>query len=72
MYPDKILFGTDGYPYADFLGWEESTWIAARNARQALALALSEMLADDELNRTRAHALAEAVLNGTARKLYSF
>ena len=72
MYPDKILFGTDGYPYADFLGWEESTWIAARNARQALALALSGMLADDELSRTRAHALAEAVLNGTARKLYSF
>lgn len=69
-YPDKILFGTDGYPYADFMGWEESTWIASHNARQALALALSGMLADNELNRTRAHVLAEAVLNGTAKKLY--
>jgi hypothetical protein len=69
-YPDKVLFGTDGYPLSDSMGWEESTWIGSRNARQALVVALSGMLADDELDRTRAHALAEGVLNGTAKKLY--
>ncbi len=71
-YPDKILFGTDGYPYSDSMGWEESTWIAAHNARAALTLALSGMLADGELTRPRAHTLAEAVLNATAHKLYGF
>jgi predicted TIM-barrel fold metal-dependent hydrolase len=69
-YPDKVLFGTDGYPFTDSLGWEESTWIASNNARQAIALVFCGMLADNELDRARAHALAEAVLNGTARKLY--
>src|SRR5215468_11275775 len=24
--PQKILFGTDAYPYSDEMGWEESAW----------------------------------------------
>ncbi|HZD49537.1 MAG TPA: amidohydrolase family protein [Silvibacterium sp.] len=69
-YPDKVLFGTDGYPFSDSLGWEEGTWIASHNARQALGLALTGMLRDGEINRQRATEIARMVLRGTAAQLY--
>jgi predicted TIM-barrel fold metal-dependent hydrolase len=69
-FPDKVLYGTDGYPLSAAGGWEETTWIANRNARQALALALSGMVRDGEITRPRASAIAEKVLRGTAANLY--
>ena len=69
-FPDKVLFGTDGYPYSDAMGWEESTWIAAHNGRQALGLALTGMLRDGEINRDRANQIARNVLRGNASALY--
>jgi len=70
-YPEKVLFGTDGYPLSDAEGWEESTWIAAHNARQALALALTGMTQDAEITRPRAMAIADEVLRGNAEALYN-
>ncbi len=69
-FPDKVLYGTDGYPFTPALGWEESTWIANRNARQALGIALTGMLHDGEIDRNRAAKIAEAVLRKTAGQLY--
>jgi uncharacterized protein len=70
--PEKVLFGTDGYPYSDELGWPEATWIANRNARQALGIALTGMLDDGEISRSRAGELARMVLRGNAQALYKF
>jgi hypothetical protein len=70
--PEKVLFGTDGYPYSDELGWAESTWIANRNARQALGIALTGMLQDGEISRKRASELARMVLRENAEALYKF
>ncbi len=70
-FPDKVLFGTDGYPYSDAMGWEESTWIAASNLRQALGLALTGMLRDGEINRERANRMARGVLRDNAIALYN-
>jgi uncharacterized protein len=69
-YPDKVMFGTDGYPFSDALGWEEAAWIANRNARQALGLALTGMLRDGEITRDKAIEIAQQVLRGTAANLY--
>ena len=69
-FPDKVLYGTDGYPYSDGLQWEESVWIANRNAREALGIALTGMLQDGEIDRTRAKAVAVMVLQGNAAQLY--
>ena len=68
--PEKVMFGTDAYPYLPEMGWEESGWIAARTGRQALAIALTAMLRDGEITRARASELARMVLEGNARKLY--
>ena len=70
--PEKVLFGTDAYPYSDELGWEESAWIAARRGREALAIALTGMLRDGEISKDRAFELARMVLRENARNLYGF
>ena len=68
--PEKVLFATDAYPYSNEMGWEESGWIAARNGREALALALTAMMRDGEITRGRASELARMVLRENARALY--
>jgi predicted TIM-barrel fold metal-dependent hydrolase len=68
--PDKVLFGTDAYPYSDEMGWEQSCWIATQTTRQALGLALTEMMNDGEITRQRAFELAHLVLHDNAAKLY--
>lgn len=70
MYPDKVLFGTDGYPFSEYLGWEESLWIANRNARKALGYALTGMIEDGEIDRASAVHIAQGVLSGNAAGLY--
>lgn len=68
--PDKVLFGTDAYPYSDELGWEQAGWVAMETTRQALGLALTGMLHDGEITRERAIELARLVLHDNAAKLY--
>ncbi|TMQ03513.1 MAG: amidohydrolase [Deltaproteobacteria bacterium] len=71
IFPDKVLFATDGYPFSDALGWEEAAFLASRNIRQALGIALTGMLRDREISRERATAIARGVLHDNAAQLYS-
>lgn len=68
--PEKVMFGTDAYPFSNEIGWEESGWIAARMGRRALAMALTAMMRDGEISRERALELARMVLRENARHLY--
>lgn len=68
--PEKVLFATDAYPASPQNGWEESGYIAANTAREALARALTGMMRDREITRERAVELANMVLRDNARKLY--
>lgn len=70
LVPEKVMFGTDAYPYSNELGWEESGWMAARNGRDALGRALTGMMRDGEITQTRALELARMVLRENARALY--
>lgn len=70
--PEKVLFGTDGYPFSDEMGWPESTWIASHQARQALGIALTGMWQDHEITSARARELAHMVLHQNAQTLYKF
>jgi len=68
--PEKVLFGTDAYPYGAQLGWEESAWVAARSGRHALAIALTQMVRSGDITRSRASQLARMVLRDNASALY--
>jgi uncharacterized protein len=82
-YPEKLLFGTDAYSERSlallgglpFLpnplgGWEEKAWLMNRTGRTALALALSGMHADAEVDATRVAELARMVMGETAASIY--
>ena len=64
------MFATDAYPYSNEMGWEESGWITVRAGRQALAIALTGMMRDGEISRSRASELARMVLRENAKALY--
>ena len=69
--PEKVMFATDAYPFSEEMYWEEAGWVAATTGRQALGLALTEMMRDGEITRTRAIEIAHMVLRDNARKLYN-
>jgi predicted TIM-barrel fold metal-dependent hydrolase len=70
--PEKVLFGTDAYPYAPSagLGWEETAFTAAQTGRAALGLALTAMLREGSVTAARASELARMVLRDNAGALY--
>jgi predicted TIM-barrel fold metal-dependent hydrolase len=69
-YPEKVLFGTDLAPGTPEIGWEEIGYSNASTGREALALALTGMMNDGEITRTRALELARMVMRDNALKLY--
>ncbi|MHC4510458.1 MAG: ankyrin repeat domain-containing protein [Planctomycetota bacterium] len=71
-YPEKVLFGTDAYPESPLIDWEERACLSTKTARNALAVALTEMMNDEQISRNRALELAEMVLRTNAIRLYGF
>jgi predicted TIM-barrel fold metal-dependent hydrolase len=68
--PEKVLFGTDASPVTDQVNWEETGWVSATTGREALAMALTGMVRDNEITRERAVQLARMVLRENAGRLY--
>jgi predicted TIM-barrel fold metal-dependent hydrolase len=71
-YPEKVLFGTKAIGVSPLLDWEERAWLSTKTARNALAIALTEMMNDGQISRNRAVELAEMVLRTNAIRLYDF
>jgi uncharacterized protein len=70
VFPDKIVYGSDAFPFNDALGAEVTFEFGARSARTALAAALAEMVAEKEITEARALDLARGYLHDNAAKLY--
>jgi hypothetical protein len=71
QFPEKIIFGTDAASFGPGLGWEMTAWIAATTGRQALTIALSEMISSNEISLSRAKEIATMVLRTNAGSLYN-
>ncbi|HZT74410.1 MAG TPA: hypothetical protein VE996_12225 [Terriglobales bacterium] len=71
LYPDKIVFGSDAYPFDPAIGAEECYWLAVKSVREALAAALAGMVEDGEVSEARALQMARAYLHDTAARLYA-
>lgn len=72
LYPEKITFGTDAFPFGEALGVEEAYWLGVQTTRTALAAALAEMIAAGEVSEPHALRMARAYLHDTAAGLYAF
>jgi uncharacterized protein len=71
-YPEKVLFGTDLSPGTPSIDWEEIGWQTTTSARDALGIALTEMVNEGEITRPRAKEIAQIVLRGNALGLYGW
>lgn len=71
-YPEKVMFGTDLYPNTPEINWEEIGWQTTHSGREALAIALTGMIADGEITREQALHLAHMALHDNAAKLYGW
>jgi hypothetical protein len=71
LFPDKVVFGSDAFPFSDAVGAEESYWMAVRTARISLAAALAEMVVNHEISEERAIAFAHGYLHDNAAALYA-
>jgi len=69
-WPEKVLFGTDAFDGGAAEGWEQVAWVASRDARRALAVALDGMVRDGEITPARAREIARMVLRENALKAY--
>jgi uncharacterized protein len=69
-YPEKILYGTDLYPGSGAYDWEEIGWQTNQTAREALGIALTELIHDGRIDLPRANKIAQMVLRENAVKLY--
>ena len=70
LYPDKMMYGSDAFPFNDSLGAEESMWLAARTTRTALAAALAELVGEGAITESKAQELARNYLHDNAARLY--
>jgi hypothetical protein len=70
QWPDKVMFGTDAGPYGPPEGWEEVAWLSNTTGRRALAMALTGMVRDGDIDRARALEIARMVLHDNAARLY--
>jgi uncharacterized protein len=68
--PDKILFGSDAYPFSPELGFEEGLYNGTQSARQALAIALTRMMNDGDITHEQALQIARGIMRDNAAKLY--
>ena len=71
LFPDKVLFGSDAFPFSDAVGAEESYWMAVRTARVSLTAALAEMVVNHELTEDRALQFAHGYLHDDAFSIYA-
>jgi len=70
LYPEKIMFGSDAFPFNDAVGAEETFWLAARSARTAVGAALAELVAEGAFTEEKALNLARLYLHDNAANLY--
>jgi uncharacterized protein len=70
LYPERMMFGSDAFPFNDAVGAEETFWLAVRSARTAVAAALAELVAEGAFTEEKALELARMYLHDNAARLY--
>jgi uncharacterized protein len=70
LFPERMMFGSDAFPFGDAVGAEETFWLAARSARTAIAAALAELVSEGAFSEEKALELARFYLHDNAAKLY--
>ena len=70
IYPDKVSFGSDAFPFNETLGAEEAYWLSVKSSREALAAALAELISEHAFSQEQAIKIARGYLHDNAARLY--
>jgi uncharacterized protein len=69
-FPEKVVFGSDCFPYSREVAVPETYWVAVYTARTATAAALAQMVSEGEVTEQRALEIARDYLHDTSAKLF--
>jgi len=70
IYPEKVVFGSDAFPFNDALGAEQAYWLSVQSSREALAAALAELVSEHAFTKNQAIKVAHQYLHDNAQGLY--
>jgi len=70
IFPEKIVFGSDCFPYSREIAVPETYWLAVQTARTAAAAALAEMVSEGEISESRALEIARGYLHDNTARLF--
>jgi hypothetical protein len=70
LFPEKMMFASDAFPFNEAVGAEETYWLAVRSARTAVAAALAELVSEGAFSEEKALELAHLYLHDNAARLY--
>lgn len=70
IFPEKIVFGSDCFPYSREIAVPETYWLAVQTARTAAAAALAEMISEGEITEARALEIARGYLHDNTAGLF--
>jgi len=69
-FPEKIVFGSDCFPYSREVAVPETYWLAVYTARTAAASALAQMVSEGEVTEPKALEIARDYFHDTSAKLF--
>ena len=69
-FPEKVVFGSDAFPYSRQVNVPETYWLAVHTARTAAAAALAEMVSQGEVTESRALEIAREYFHDTTAHLF--
>jgi hypothetical protein len=70
IFPEKIVFGSDAFPYSREVNVPATYWLGVQTARTALAAALAEMVSAGEITETKALAIARGYFHDNTARLF--
>jgi uncharacterized protein len=70
LFPEKVVFGSDAFPYSRDVAAPATYWLAVQTSRTAAAAALAEMVAEGEVTESRALEIARGYLHDNAARLF--
>jgi uncharacterized protein len=70
LFPEKIVFGSDAFPYSREIAVPETYWLAVYTARTGCASALAQMVAEGEITEAKAMDIAREYFHDTSAKLF--
>jgi hypothetical protein len=70
IFPEKIVFGSDCFPYSREIAVPETYWLAVQTARTAAAAALAEMVSEGEISEARSLEIARGYLHDNTARLF--